>query len=127
MLESQNKVTIPDLHNNHDLAIEINQNQSAKDLRVLRVTMGETTAYVKYEDLYALLFVMGTPDEQMDLMPVRQTTINKMVKQHKVIAKKDIKKGEFIIVNCSTDVPTTIVEGLRGILSKEKKSFIHRV
>ena len=127
MLESHNKVNIPDLHGKNDVEIEINSNKASQEGRVLRVRIGENTAYINYKDLYGLVWVMGNEEEQDNLMPVRSTTMRTFFKQHRVIAKKDIKKGEFIVVNCKMDVPTTITEGLKGLMGKDNNKIIHRI
>ena len=125
MIKSANKVNIPSIDGGEDLKIEFNYNKQAKEDRILKVTLGDTKTYVKFEDLYGLIFVIANQNEQDNIMPVRQTQITKFVKQHTIRCKKNMKRGEDIIVNCSIDVPTTVTEGLRGLLqNKKKKSLI---
>jgi hypothetical protein len=74
---------------------------------------------VMKNDLYAFVFMIGDPEQQSELVPVRKTTITKYVRQHRVIAKKDIRKGEEIVVNCEIDVPTVVEEGIYGMMKNE--------
>lgn len=74
---------------------------------------------VEKKDLYAFVFMVCNPEQQSELMPVRKTTITKYVRQHRVVAKKDIKKGEEIVVNCEIDVPTVVEEGIYGMMKNE--------
>lgn len=71
---------------------------------------------VDKKELYSFVFMISDPEQQSNLLPVRQTTITKYMKQHKVVAKKDIKKGEMVIVNCEIDVPTVVEEGMSGYI-----------
>ena len=122
MLENRNKAFFPDLNKKNDVGIEINWNQNTKD--VVKINIGDKEAVIKMEDLYGFVVMSVSGEKQDNLIPVRQTTITKYIKQHKIMAGKNIKKGEYLVVNCEIDVPRIVEEGLRGsILSKRKSSL----
>lgn len=126
MLAGYQKVTLPDIEKVNDLMVELNKNQKTTEDRVLVFTMGDKKAYVSFKDLYGMVFVMADEEQQVDLMPARKTTVTKYIKQHVVKLKKSMHAGDNMVVNCSIDVPTTVEEGLTGILKKKNQHFIIR-
>lgn len=70
----------------------------------------ETT--IPFKDLYSFVFFTATEDQQAELMPIKQTVVNKIVKKHVVKAKTDIKRGDMITIRCETNVPVEIWEGI---------------
>ena len=107
------------------MTLEVNWNGYASN--GVRVKMGSKEAVFKLEDLFGFIFLSVSPEKQSELMPVRKTTITKYVRQHTVEAKKDIKRGEKIVVNCEIDVPTVVEEGLRGTILERGNSPILRL
>ena len=101
------------------MEIEMNVSESTTD--TVKITIAGKSSFIKIEDLYGLVFVMCDPEQQMDMMPVRHTTIRKLVRWHTVEVKKDMRKGERLIVKCETDVPMTVEEGLRADVFKKRK------
>jgi len=122
MISEHNKLHLPDQNHKNDVEVEMNYNSKLEG--VLKMTIDGKIAHVKIEDLYGLAFVVCDPEQQMNLMPVRQTTIRKVIRQHTVKIGKNLKAGEKIIVNCEYDTPVSIEEGLAGNLKKRENNLI---
>jgi hypothetical protein len=82
-----------------------------QELRVKITVKGQETS-IPFKDLYSFVFFTATEDQQAELMPVKRTVVNKIIKRHVVAAKKDIRKGEMINFRCETNVPVEIFEGI---------------
>ena len=120
MLSGYNKAMLRDLRAKRDLAFEVNFSDNPDFKECVRVKMGSEEAIIPLQDIYAFMLIAGTPEQQDNLLPVKQTLVNKIVKRHVVQAKKDIKKGEMINVRCETNVPVEVVEGLKGLVNTPK-------
>ncbi len=120
MLSGYNKAVLRDLKGKRDLDFEVNFNDDPDFKECVRVKMGSEEAIIPLQDIYSFMLIAGTPEQQDNLIPVKQTTVEKIIKRHVVMAKKDIKKGEMINVRCETNVPVEIVEGLRGLVNTPK-------
>jgi hypothetical protein len=118
MIKERNKVTLPDCSGKNDMEVEMNVSESTSD--AVKVTIAGKSAFIKIEDLYGMIFVLCDPEQQMNMMPVRHTTIRKLVRWHTVEVKKDMRKGERLVVKCETDVPMTVEEGLRADVFRKK-------
>ncbi len=123
MLSEYNKAIVHDLKGHRNLEFEVNFSKEERFKECVRVTMGSEEAIMPLSDIYAFVMIAGTPEQQDNLMPVKQTLVNKIVKRHVVAAKKDIKKGELINFRCETNVPVEVVEGLKGLVNTPKKMF----
>jgi len=121
MIDGYDIATIPDLTGQNDVKFEINWREMDKD--VVRIEIGGKKSVVKLADLYKVVFDIVGPEEQSDLLPVRKTTIRKYIRQHRIRAGKNIKKGDEMVVNCEIDVPLTVEEGLRKDVFKKKSLF----
>jgi len=126
MLSDHNKAVLDDLKGKRKVEFEVNFSSDPKWTDTVRVIMGSEEAYIPVRDLYGLIFVICNEEQQQDLMPVRQTTITKYLRQHTIRVGKSMKPGDTIVANCEIDVPTTVEEGISGILNKRKKSPILR-
>lgn len=71
-----------------------------------------------FKDLYSFVFFTATADQQSNLMPIKQIEVKKLVKWHRVQAKKDIQRGEMINVRCETNVETEVYNGLKSMIPK---------
>lgn len=87
--------------------------------------IGKHRVRVSLHDLYSFTFLVADEETQEKLMPVRQTQVMHTTKVHAVALKKDMKKGEIMKVRCHTDIPMTVVEGLKGLLDKKAQAQIH--
>ena len=115
MLETENTVVLPGLSGDVELSVS-----PAYPGEVRLTFKGESTK-IKMDDLFGFVFVAVDSEKQTDLIPVRHTTVTKYVKQHTIQVKKDMKNGEQIVVNCEIDVPTTVVDALKGTPFKQSK------
>lgn len=122
MIHSHQQIEIPGLGNTKPLNIEINWKDDIED--VVKFRIGDQTAIIKRQDLFSFMFVTGTPEQQEALMPVRSTKIVKHLRQHRIVAKKDIKAGEKLVVNCEIDVPVAIYESLRMDMVRGKRGLL---
>ena len=120
MLKERNKCSLPDQSNNrNNLDVEI-----FPDKEEVKVTLGGKEGWISIKDLYALAFIIVGNEEQANLMPIKQVEVTKYRKQLHIRCKKDMKKGEELILNYSIDVPTVIEQNLRGIVEKRNNSGI---
>jgi len=119
MLEDFEKCKLPDQSNaRNDLDIDIDPKKDTIDVRV-----GDKKAVIKKKDLFSLAFVIADPDEQADMVPIKQTKIRKYKRQYRIKAAKDIKKGEDIIFSTEFDVPLEVYNGLaKDIFERSKKN-----
>jgi hypothetical protein len=92
MIKERNKVTLPDCSGKNDMEVEMNVTEATK--ASVKVTIGGQSSFIKIEDLYGLIFVICDPEQQMNMMPVRHTTIRKIRRWHTVELKKDMRRGE---------------------------------
>lgn len=120
MLTSYNKAVLRDLKGKRDLDFEVNFSKNPDFVECVRVTMGKEEAIIPLEDIYGFIMIAGTPKQQDDLLPIKQTLVKKIIKRHVVQATKDIKKGEMINFRCETNIPVEVVEGLKGLVNTPK-------
>lgn len=122
MIDEHQIVGIPNKYGSGELVLELNWNKRVSPTDV-RVRIGKESLVVDLKDLFFFVFTAGTTEMQSDLMPVRQTQVYKQIKQHRILLKRDVKKGEYIVANCETDIPVSVVDTLRGELFKNKKGL----
>lgn len=122
MITEYNKATLKDLKGKCDVEIEVNFNPELTDY--VRISMGNKESVVAVKDLFTLVFSVANAEQQEMLTPVRRTTITKYIKQHTVTAKKTIRPGEKLVVNCEIDIPTTIEDGFKGLLKKKSNILV---
>ncbi len=122
MISEPQKVAIPSKTNSKELELELNWNSRVKPTDV-KVKVGKEELVIDLKDLYFFVFTVGTAEMQDGLMPVRKTQVYKQIKQHRILLKRDVKKGEYIVANCETDIPVSVVDTLRGELFKNKKGL----
>lgn len=108
MLTTYEKFRMQDVAGKNDWFVEVNydEKEMTKNCGTLKVTFPDgTQAYTKRDFLNAMLFVIGSPEEQSKMIP--QTLIHKRRFTGLVCmkAKKDIARGEDIIATCFHDLP----------------------
>lgn len=87
---------------------------------------GGKTAVVRREHLHAVLFAIGTEEDQRNLVPQHLTTVRNYETILGITATKDIRKGEKINVSVKIPIPVdgkdviTKYGGERGIKSPYK-------
>lgn len=102
-----------------DVTLEVNFSENAKEDGKGRLTIGKESAIIDLTELLAFAFIHATDEQKADFMPVRQTQVQKVVRQHRVIAKDTIKPGQALVVNCEIDVPLTVIEAIKGDMTKK--------
>jgi hypothetical protein len=86
--------------------------------QTLEAEIGGKTATMTKLELWQFVFSICDPDLREQIMPVRQTEVMEYTKVHTVQLKKDMRRGEIMKVRCITHVPTTVVEGLAGMVER---------
>lgn len=119
MLQTQNKVVVPDLKGKNDVSFEVNFSDNPDLKECVKVEINGSEAIIPIKDFYGFVFVIANEEQQERMLPVRQTTVRKITKLHKIQAQKNIKKGEFVVARCETNVPVEIFEGLKGMMGKK--------
>jgi hypothetical protein len=114
VLESHQKVVLDDLKGKRKVELEVNFSPDPKYKDCVRVMMGSEEAFIPIQDLFGFIFVVANEEQQAEMVPVRHTVVQKYMKQHHVVAKKTIRPGEHLIVNCEIDVPVTIVDAFKN-------------
>lgn len=92
---------------------------------MLEVRMGKEKGRMTKLELYQFCFGIFDPAMRDELIPVRHTEMTTITKVHTVKLKKAMPQGGLIKVRCHTNIPTTVVDGLRGIVERENRSAIH--
>ena len=125
MLEGRQEVNIPDYNKKNDVKMVINWSPLSEDK--VKIAIGDKEAVIAREDLYAFMFTIASPKQQEELLPIRQTTIRKYMRQHRVKVKETVEKGREVVFNCEISVPVTVEEGLRNWFKNKEKRGIVRV
>ena len=95
---------------------EVHWNQGTDD--TVRITIGDKSAVIPYASLYGFVFINSEGEDMNNLMPVKQTVVKHLRKQHRVTVQRNIKRGEQLVVNCEIDIPVAIIQALKGDLGK---------
>lgn len=84
---------------NHPV-FELNWNKLSSKKGMLRIVIGDKSCIVSKEQLWTVLFMLGSDDEQDALVSpfVKQTPTTKFTKMIGVTAQKTINKGEMLNV-----------------------------
>lgn len=107
--------------------MEVNWNPSdskTNECKLIKLTFpnGESSL-VKREHLNAIMFTMGTEEEQRQLTPQTLTRIRNYETTLGITAKKDIRKGEKINVHVKIPIPLS-QEDVLAMERKEKTIII---
>lgn len=116
---SHNKCSLPDQAKRNDLNIEI-----FPDKTDVKISIKGVDSWVKIKDLYTLVFLLVDDEKREQMMPIKQTTIRKYVRQHRVRLKKDLKRGQEMVVNCEIDVPEIVEYNIKGLIKKRNPLLI---
>lgn len=111
MINKQNIAILTDTLNNGQVSFEVNWDPNYQDS--IRITLGEHQAIIARSQLFEFMFMLATPEQQVDMIPVKKTEMIQYIKQHVVKAEKDIRMGEQIVVNCRVNVPQTIADAIK--------------
>ncbi len=100
--------------------VEVNWEPSVTPCRKIKFSLGDRTAVIDREDLYAMMFLFADPEQQVDLIPVHQTKVRVIQRMLHVRTKKEMRKGEIMHVPYKYFVPEAIYERL--LTSKDYRS-----
>lgn len=101
-------------------------NRDAERPELLEIRIGDEIAVIDKNDLYTLLYISGTSDQQDAMTPVRETKVTHFNRIHNVVLKKDMKSGTKVRLKCSVSVPTMIVDGLKGIMGRSATTGLEK-
>lgn len=126
MIKGYEKLRVPDETKKHELLLEVNWNpydEASKDCKMIRVSMGGKSAVVKREHLNALLFAIGTEEDQRKMIPQVKRTSRWYETVVSVKATKNIAKGEAITFPIKLTLPTfeqeVIAEAKQDLLKRD--------
>jgi hypothetical protein len=106
------------------LTFEANYDSESTPCKKFRVKIGDKEAFIDSHDLYALLMLYADEEQMSDMVKVTEKQVVMMRKAVKVIAQKDIAKGEevaFIIeVPADKDVYEKWLEKNKELLTLEE-------
>ncbi len=123
MLNHYEKFRMQDEGKNNEFYVEVNwdKNPKTNDCKVLKFTFPDgTESFVKREYLNALLFAIGSQEEQRKLIPQTITRVKWYETVVSVKAKKDIPKGDLITFPIKLSLPSMEQEAIAEV----KKSII---
>ena len=98
-----------------DAFIVVNWNQAARGEYVKLIVNGQEAVLPRAAFVRAALLV-GSEDEQMDLMPIQTTRIRQYKKKVVFQLKKDMRAGEFIRSTVVFDLPHDDTMPVDGII-----------
>lgn len=83
-----------------EVAIEVNWNKLVRKKGYIKLTIGDEEVVISREHLYAILFMIGSAEEQEKMVSpfVKETIVTKFFKLIGVTAMEDIKKGDTLNV-----------------------------
>lgn len=117
MLTAPEKLRLPTA-GTADAFIVVNWNEAARG-EYVKIIVDGREAVVPRAALVRAVLLVGSDDEQMDIIPTKQIRIRHYKKNVVLQLKKDMKAGEFIRTSVSMDLPydeTTPRDGI--ILSR---------
>src|SRR3990167_8666547 len=123
LVQDYNKCVLNDIRGSsgNDITAEINFSEQAELADCVKLTMGNKTAMISIKELHSLVWSVANANQRDDLTPVVQRNIRYVEGYHKIQAKKDIKKGEFIMARYQVPVEERVVQGLKGLIGATAK------
>lgn len=116
MIKQNAQAVLIDQKDYTNVHLDVNFDEKYKDC--VKITIWDKQAILKYTDLFSFMFTIGTKEQQAQMIPVRQELGNEYMKQIHVRLKKDMKKGEEMVVNVPIHVPKIIEESIRFEMEK---------
>ena len=133
MLMEHEKIRIPDIGKERDLVLEVNWNPKDKrtnECKVIRLHYPDgSMATVKREYLHAVLFAIGTEEQQRKLIPQTITRVKNYETTLGITASKDIMKGEKINVRVKIPLPAMeqeVISEMKTELSKKGLNWLQK-
>ncbi len=118
MISSYEKLKVADQNKSNDVVFEVNWNkhdESTKDCKLVRITVGGKSAIIKKEDLISFLFIIGKEDEQRNLIPQQITRSRGYTTVVTVKAKHDIKEGDDVTFPLELTLPDVKQEVIKSV------------
>ena len=122
MLTEYTKFRLIDKAKKNDCTMEVNweDNKETNECKVIKFTFSDgKKAFIDKQNLYSLLFLMGTRPEQAKLVPQTITQVRHYKTTMYVQLTKDTKKGEILKVPVDISLPS-VSEEVVSELKKEK-------
>ena len=119
MIKNHEQFKIPDENKSKELILEVNWNPrdtKTNDCKFIKAIFPNgDTSLIRKEHLNAVLFAIGTEEEQRKMIP--QTTIHSRWYETvvSVKAKKDIQKGDAITFPIKLSLPSLHEQAIAGI------------
>jgi hypothetical protein len=95
------------------LTVEVNWNDEVKPCKFIKFKIGEHEAIIPNGDFYGMMMIFGTPEQQEALIPVKESKIRMVTSLLKIRAKKDLKRGEIIVVPHTYPVSAATYERIK--------------
>ncbi len=124
MIEGHEKFRLQDKDGKYDLFAEVNwkDDPKIKECKVIKFELDGKTAYINRDNLLAMLFAIGRPEDQRKMIPQKQTKVKWYETVVGVKATKDIHKGETITFPLKISLPAEEKEIIGEV--KKKSSFL---
>lgn len=122
MISEYTKLKLIDKAKKNDFIMEVNweDNEKTNECKVIKFTFPDgKKAFIDKENLYSLLFIMGTRQEQTKLVPQTITQVRHYKTTMYVQLTKDTKKGEILKVPVDISLPS-VSEEVVAELKKER-------
>jgi hypothetical protein len=124
IIKDYNKCILGDLKKQNDITAEINFSKEEDLADCVRLTVGGKSALIPVKELHSLVWMVVDSQQREEMTPVVQKNIRYVEGYHKIQAKKDIKKGEYIMARYQVPVEERVVQGLKGMIGGiAKKTF----
>ena len=119
MLLDYQKAKIKDLYGKETgIELEVNWNpgdENTNECKIIKLTYGNKDFYIKKEEFFAFLWLIGSSTEHMKMVPqkIRRTKWYETVISVKAL--KDVKKGDNLTFPIKLTLPTTEEEVIADI------------
>lgn len=131
MIEHYEKFVLHDKNGNNDIEADVNWRPDDEDLnkcQIVRFKLGKKTAYISKDELNALIFIIGSRNEQRKMIPQKLTKVRHYNTFVNIMATRDVKRGEIIRGPVTITIPA-VSEEIIGEIAKQAKSSndVHRM
>ncbi len=110
MINKHGKAEIVDAENHTNLFFEVNFDEKYKDC--VKITIAGHSGIVNYSDLFSFMFILASKEQRAKMVPVREELGHQYMKQIQVKLKKDMKEGDYLVVNVPINVPQIVEDAI---------------
>lgn len=106
---------------------EVNWDKKIKNR--IKIRLGKESGVIKMIDLYKFLLIVGNKEVQEALIPKREETMHRFVRQYSLVLKNDMKAGETVSFNANIDIPQLVFDEIKDNKkgrTKKSNSSSHR-